>query len=77
VSPGLELQSDCLSPPVQGTGFFAIAEANGTVRLRYTNGSEQRVPLGAPPLRPVWDSERQRLLVASVNGNLSVLELAR
>lgn len=77
VSPGLTLQSDCLSPPVQGAGFFAIAEANGTVRLRYTDGREQRVPLGAPPLRPVWDGERQRLLVAGVNGNLSVLELPR
>lgn len=77
VSPELAITSDCLAPPVQGTGFFAVAEADGSVRLRYTDGSEHRLPLGSTPLRPVWDGARRRLIVASADGNLSVLELPR
>jgi hypothetical protein len=71
----LKLASDCLAAPVQGSGFLAIAEASGSVRLRYADGSSLLLPLGATPLRPVWDASRRRLLLSTATGVLSVREL--
>jgi hypothetical protein len=70
-----EAKSDCLSPPTRGQGFFAVAEASGGVRLFYADGSTTQVPLGAAPLRPIWDAARRRLVVSSATGSLTVLEL--
>lgn len=71
----LDVASDCLSPPVQGDGFFAIAEASGVVRLRYANGAAQSLSLGSAPLPPIWDAPRRRLVLSSASGALSVVEL--
>jgi hypothetical protein len=71
----LTLESDCLAAPVQGSGFLAIAEASGSVRLRYADGSSLLVPLGAAPLRPVWDAPRRRLVLSTATGVVSVREL--
>jgi hypothetical protein len=71
----LSLQSDCLSAPVAGDRFYAIAEASGDVRLAFENGQTLRVAVGNAPLRPVWDAPRRRLVVASAAGSLAVLEL--
>lgn len=75
---GSELQanSDCLSAPTRGDGFFAVAEAASNVRLFYPNGATEVVPLDAAPLRPIWDGARRRLILASATGSVSVLELA-
>jgi hypothetical protein len=73
--PELTLQSDCLAAPVQGGGVLAIAEASDSVRLRYADGSSLLVPLGATPLRPVWDAPRRRLLLSTVTGVVSVRQL--
>lgn len=73
---GLDVASDCLSPPVKGDGFFAIAEANGSVRLHFAGGGFATFPLGAAPLRPVWDAPRRRLVLSTAKGVVSVLELA-
>jgi hypothetical protein len=70
-----EAQSDCLSPPTRGQGFYAVAEAGGGVRLFYADGSTTQVPLDAAPLRPIWDAARRRLIVSSATGSLTVLEL--
>lgn len=74
-TPLLDLTSDCLSPPVRGDGFFAIAEANGEVRLVQADGQSQRIALGAAPLRPIWDGARRRLVLATATGSVTVLEL--
>jgi hypothetical protein len=71
----LSAPSDCFSPPTRGAGFFAVAEAGG-VRLFHSDGTTQRVPLDAVPLRPVWDAARNRLIVSSAIGSLTVLELS-
>jgi hypothetical protein len=70
-----EAKSDCLSPPTRGDGFYAVAEAGGDVRLFYANGSTVQVPIDAPPLRPIWDAARRRLVVSSATGVVQVLEL--
>jgi hypothetical protein len=70
----LSVKSDCLSAPVRGDGFFAVAEANGGVRLLYPGG-DVSVPLGATPLRPIWDAARHRLIVSTAIGSVTVLEL--
>ena len=70
-----EAKSDCLSPPTRGDGFYAVAEASGHVRLFYANGSTAQVPVDAPPLRPIWDAARRRLVVSSATGVVQVLEL--
>jgi hypothetical protein len=71
----LDVKSDCLSPPVRGDGFFAIAEADGTIRLLYSNGAVSSIRLGAAPLRPLWDAPRQRLIASLASGSVTVLEL--
>jgi outer membrane protein assembly factor BamB len=73
--PELSLKSDCLSPPVAGDGFHAIAEASGQVRLAFANGQSLGVTVGQAPLRPVWDAPRRRLVLASATGSLLVLSL--
>jgi hypothetical protein len=75
--PELTLTSDCLAAPVQGGGFLAIAEASGSVRLRYADGSSLLLPLGAAPLRPVWDAPRRRLVLSTATGTVSVRELSQ
>jgi outer membrane protein assembly factor BamB len=72
----LSAKSDCLSPPVRGDGFFAVAEANGAVRLLYKDGTSSSIPLGSAPLRPIWDAPRHRLVVSTALGAVTVLELA-
>ena len=74
--PELTLTSDCLAAPVEGSGFWAIAEASGSVRLRYADGSSQLLPFGATPLRPVWDAPRRRLVLSTATGVVSVRELS-
>jgi hypothetical protein len=71
----LQIKSDCLSPPVRGAGFFAIAEASGDVRLVYPNGTSRKLPFEAAPLRPIWDAARRRLVLSSATGSVMVLEL--
>jgi PQQ-like domain len=71
----LSFKGDCLSAPVRGEGFYAVADASGEVRLSFANGSSLDVPVGPAPLRPVWDAPRRRLVVASATGALSVFEL--
>jgi hypothetical protein len=71
----LSAPSDCLSPPVRGDGFFAIAEGSGAVRLLFADGTSQSFPLGSAPLRPTWDGARRRLILATAMGAVSVLEL--
>jgi hypothetical protein len=70
-----EQLSDCLSPPTRGDGFFALAEASGSVRLFYADGAHSSLPVGTSALRPVWDAPRRRLIVSSGAGNVSVLEV--
>ncbi|HEY6080983.1 MAG TPA: PQQ-binding-like beta-propeller repeat protein [Polyangiaceae bacterium] len=76
--PSAELGSarDCVAPPVQAGGFVAVAEASGSVRLVYPSGEPNLVPLGALPLRPVWDAARRRLILSTATGRLSVLEVS-
>lgn len=74
-APLLELASDCLSPPVRGDGFFAIAEASGDVRVVQADGKSERIALGASPLRPIWDAPRRRLVLATATGSVTVVEL--
>ncbi len=76
-SARIELQatSDCLSPPVRGDGFFAIAEGNDAVRLLYPDGTSQKVALDSAPLRPIWDAARHRLVLSTAIGSVTVLEL--
>ena len=71
----VDVPSDCLSAPVRGDGFLAIAEASGTVKLHYASGAAVTLPLGAAPLRPVWDAPRRRLVLSTATGAVSVLEL--
>jgi hypothetical protein len=71
----LSVPSDCLSPPVRGDGFFAIAEGQGALRLLYPDGVEAHIPLGAAPLRPIWDAARRRLIASTATGSVTVLEL--
>jgi len=71
----LDVKSDCLSPPVRGDGFFAIAESQGAVRLVYPNGVSNSLALGAAPLRPIWDAARRRLITSTATGSVTVLEL--
>lgn len=71
----LEVKSECLSPPVRGDGFFAIAESGGELRLMYPNGVASNIPLGAAPLRPIWDAARHRLIASTATGSVTVLEL--
>ena len=71
----LHAKSDCLSPPVRGDGFFAVAEASGDVRLLYDNGTSRKLPSEAAPLRPIWDAARRRLILSSATGSVTVLEL--
>jgi PQQ-like domain len=73
---GPGLSSDCLSPPVAGDGFVAIAEARA-VRLVTSKGASQRWELGAVPLRPIWDGARRRLILSTATGEVTVLELPR
>ncbi len=73
----LSLESDCLSAPVEGDGFYAIAEASGEVRLAFADGRSLPVAVGSAPLRPVWDAPRRRLVVASATGSLAVLKVPR
>jgi len=75
-APALAASSDCLSPPVRGDDFFAVAEASGDVRLFFDDGTELGIGLGAAPLRPSWDAARRRLIVSTATGALSALELA-
>jgi hypothetical protein len=70
----LDTASDCLSPPVRGEGFFAVAEAGGLVRLVFADSSES-LSLPAAPLRPIWDPARRRLIVSTATGSVAVLEL--
>ncbi|MES1185782.1 MAG: PQQ-binding-like beta-propeller repeat protein [Myxococcales bacterium] len=72
----LEANSDCLSAPTRGDGFFAVAEAEAKVRLFYADGTTHTVALDAAPLRPIWDAARRRLILASATGSVRVLELA-
>lgn len=72
----LEAKSDCLSAPTRGSGFFAVAEAAGHVRLFYPDGTTRAVALDGLPLRPIWDGARRRLIVSSATGSVTVLELA-
>lgn len=69
--------SECLWPPVAGDGFYAAAGANGSVRLYHRDRKTTEVPLGATPLRPVWDAARQRLVLSTVTGAVRVFALAR
>jgi len=71
----LEVKSDCLSAPVRGDGFFAVAESRH-VRLLYPHGVSQEVALGAAPLRPIWDSARHRLVLSTATGSVTVLDLS-
>jgi PQQ-like domain len=71
----LSVPSDCLSPPVRGDGFFAIAESQGRLRLVYPDGASTSIPLGAAPLRPIWDAARHRLIASTATGSVTVLEL--
>jgi hypothetical protein len=71
----LEVKSDCLSAPVRGDGFFAIAESSGDVRLWRPDGTSERIALGAAPLRPIWDGARRRLVLATATGSVTTLEL--
>lgn len=71
----LDTASDCLSPPVRGDGFHAIAEASGAVRLVFADGTVDSISLGTPPLRPVWDAARRRLILSTATGAVTVLEL--
>jgi len=71
----LYTKSDCLSSPVRGDGFFAIAEGQGVLRLLYPNGASRSIPLGAAPLRPIWDGARRRLIASTATGSVTVLEL--
>ena len=73
--PTLEVASDCVAPPVRADGFFAVAESKGRVRLLYPGGASATIPLGATPLRPVWDGPRRRLILSSTTGAISVLEV--
>lgn len=68
---------DCVAPPVPAGGFFAVAEASGDVRLVYPSGASSLVPLGALPRRPVWDGARQRLILSTAAGSITVLELVQ
>lgn len=70
----LDAPSNCLSPPTRGAGFFAVAEAPADVRLYFRDGTTTLFPVNAPPLRPIWDAARQRLIVSSATGSVSVLE---
>lgn len=70
-----EAPSDCLSPPVRGDGFFAVAEASGNVRLFQPGGASESIALGAAPLRPVWDAARRRLVLATATGSVQVVQL--
>lgn len=72
----LDRVSDCLSPPVRGDGFFAVAQANGSVRLLAADGSTYDIPSGGAPLRPVWDGPRRRLVVSTAQGRVRVLDLS-
>jgi outer membrane protein assembly factor BamB len=69
-------KSDCLSPPVRGDGFFAVAEASGAVRLFYPDGTTSSIAVGSAPLRPIWDAPRRRLVVSTALGSVTVVELA-
>ena len=71
----LDIASDCLSPPVSGDRFFAIAESSGQVRLVTTDGKERSIPLGSSPLRPIWDAARRRLVLGTAPGTVTVVEL--
>lgn len=71
----LSIKSDCLSAPVAGDGFYAVAEASGDVKLAFKDGQSLQVPVGSAPLRPSWDAPRRRLIVSSATGTLSVFEL--
>lgn len=71
----LDVASDCLSPPVAGDGFFAIAESSGQVRLVTADGKDRSIPLGSAPLRPIWDAARRRLVLATAPGSVTVVEL--
>jgi len=70
------LDSDCLTPPVSGDGFVAVAEASAMARIAFNNGQSEQIALGSAPLRPVWDAARQRLVLATATGEVSVLALA-
>jgi hypothetical protein len=35
------------------------------------------LPLGAAPLRPVWDAPRRRLVLSTATGTVSVRELSQ
>jgi hypothetical protein len=74
-SPPLDVESACLTPPVRGDGFFAVAETTGGVRLLHDSGVSTHVPVGASPLRPIWDAPRRRLILASATGSLVVYDL--
>ena len=71
----LNVSSDCLAPPVDGDGFFAIAESSGAVRLITAASVTRSIELGAAPLRPVWDAPRHRLVLATATGNVTVVEI--
>jgi outer membrane protein assembly factor BamB len=71
----LSVASDCLSAPVRAGGFFAIAEASDAVRLVYGPGRSRTIPLGATPLRPIWDAARRRLINSTSTVSVTVLEL--
>lgn len=71
----LDVESDCLAPPVRGDGFFAVAESSGAVRLLHDSGVTTRLPVGAPPLRPLWDGPRRHLILASRTGAIAVYEM--
>lgn len=74
--PELAQARDCVTPPVQGSGFLAVAAASGDVRLVYPTGEPSVVQLGSLPQRPVWDSARRRLILSTATGTVSVLEVA-
>lgn len=71
----LDWTGDCLAPPVAADGFFALAEASGEVRLIGKDGEARSIALGAPPLRPIWDAPRRRLVLSTATGSVTVLEL--
>ncbi len=73
--PPLELRSECLSPPVRGDRFFAVAESNGAVRLLHDSNATTQLPVGASPLRPIWDAPRRRLILASATGSVVAYEM--
>ncbi len=69
------LNRDCLSPPVACEEFLAIAESGGNVRLVYPSQLSTSFALGEPPLTPVWDAARRRLVLSTRLGSVLVVQV--